>query len=258
MSPKATAEAFAQIKAELDALSADAVQPFDLDPVATVHNALAAAPKIQAFRDAIVEDLPKHPIEPLDNLESYALAAWYAHLVHTYASSDPETTKAMLEEATKLRDGLLIAAEALAHRDLLDADVIAKLRKSSAQADLAGDLVTLAALFTSSWGRVSSKTAVERHEVDRAAELGPAVMVAQASKKGSKGVDTTDQRSRAFTLLTDAYDSCRRALTYLRWKEGDADSIAPSLTKKRPGRKPKKEAEPQEAEAEGEALTDAP
>jgi len=247
MSPKATAEAFNQIKPELDALSPDALIPLEFDPVAAVHTALAAVPRIREHRDAIAEQLPQHPIEHVDNIDVYALGAWYTQLAHTYASGDPEATKTMVEEATKLRDGLLIAAEALAHRDLLDADAVAKLRKGGA--DLASDLVALASLFSSSWGRVSSKTAVERHEVDRAAELGPAVLVAQSmtTKKGGKAVDTADQRARAFTALAGAYDSCRRALTYLRWKEGDADSIAPSLYKKRPGRKPKKEGE---AEAE--------
>ncbi len=88
---------------------------------------------------------------------------------------------------------------------------------------------------------------MEKHEIDRAAELGPAVLVASAAKK-HKNTDTEVQRARAFALLVDAYDGCRRALTYLRWKEGDADTIAPSLFKKRPGRKPgKKEEEGGEA-----------
>jgi hypothetical protein len=187
----------------------------------------------------------------LDKLDTYAQAAWYAHLVHAYSSSSPEAAKALIEEATKVRDGLLIAAEALAHRNLLDADAVAQIRKSG---DLAGDLSALAAVFKESWGKVSSKTAVERPEIEHAAELGPAVLVAlHAKKHAGKAVDTEAQRARAFTLLAVAYDACRRALAYLRWKEGDADAIAPSLTRKRPGRKPgsKKEDEgPAAAEVE--------
>jgi hypothetical protein len=40
---------------------------------------------------------------------------------------------------------------------------------------------------------------------------------------------TADMRARAFTLFTRAYDDARRAVIFLRWHEGDADSIAPSL-----------------------------
>jgi hypothetical protein len=36
--------------------------------------------------------------------------------------------------------------------------------------DLASDLTVLARLFKDGWGRVSSKTAVEKPEIDRAAE----------------------------------------------------------------------------------------
>ena len=36
----------------------------------------------------------------------------------------------------------------------------------------------------------------------------------------------------------NAYDACRRAVSYLRWNEGDADAIAPSLFARGGGRKP--------------------
>jgi hypothetical protein len=36
-------------------------------------------------------------------------------------------------------------------------------------------------------------------------------------------------RQRAFTLLVRVYDHMRRGVSYLRWDEGDVDTIAPSL-----------------------------
>ena len=48
-------------------------------------------------------------------------------------------------------------------------------------------------------------------------------------------------RARAYTLF---YDDARRAVIFLRWHEGDADSIAPSLhpgksaSKKKPADEP--------------------
>jgi len=237
--PNAAADAFAKIEPELAALTPEELAPLPEDLQGVVAAALASAPRIHGFRDAIVAELPNHPIEKLDKLESYAHAARYAHLVHMYSDTSPEQAKALIDEATKLRDGLLIGAEALAHRNLLVADAVAHIRKGHGNADLAGDLVALATLFKEGWGKVASKTAVEKQEIDRAAELGPAVLVANAAKKhAGKSVDTDAQRARAYTLLLQAHESCRQALTYLRWKEGDADTIAPSLTKKRPGRKP--------------------
>jgi hypothetical protein len=247
--PNAAAEAFAKVEPELAALAPEEIAPVTVEIPAAVTAVLAAVPRIREHREAVVEQLPKHPVELLDNLETYAQAAWYAHLAHTYAHTSPESAKALIDEAQKLRDGLLIAAEALAHRGLLDADTVARIRKGQSHADTAGDLIALGALFHSGWGKVNSKTAVERHEVDRAAELGPAVMVAIAMRKhAGKPGDSEGQRARAFTLLSRAYDACRRALAYLRWSEGDADAIAPSLYKKKPGRKPGSSAKHEEAE----------
>jgi hypothetical protein len=240
--PNAVADAFARIEPELASVAPEALVPITIDLGGAVTSVLAAAPRIRGYRDAIAEQLPLHPIDAVDKLESYAQTAWYAHLVHTYSSTSPEAAKALIDEATRLREGLLIAAEALAHRALLDADAVARIRKGSGNADLAGDLIALASVFRDAWGKVSGKTAVEKHEIDRAAELGPAVLVAAAARK-HKGGDTEGQRARAFTLLVNAYDACRQALAYLRWKEGDADALAPSLFKKRPGRKPGKKDE---------------
>jgi hypothetical protein len=252
--PNAAAEAFAKVEPELASLAPEALAPVTVDLGAAVASVLAAAPRIREYREAIVAELPRHPVWAVDKLETYAQAAWYAHLIHTYASGSPESAKALLEEGTRLREGLLIAAEALAHRALLDADAVARIRKGSGSPDLATELSALAALFREGWSKISGKTAVEKHEVDRAAELGPAVLVASAVKK-HKVADTEAQRARAFTLLVNAYDACRHALAYLRWKEGDLDAIAPSLFRKRPGRKPggKKDEESAEvAEANAE------
>jgi hypothetical protein len=235
----AQADAFAAIEPELAALAAEEVAPLPADVTAAINTVLAAAPRIHEHRAAITEQLPAHPLGLVEKLETYAQAAHYTHLVHTYSQSGPEALAALVEEATKLRNGMLIAAEALAHRNLLDADAVASIRKSSGDSDVAGELVALAALFKESWSRVASKTAVERHEVERAAELGPAVLVAQhAQKQAHEPLDTEAQRARAFTLLTHAYDAARQALAYVRWKEGDADTIAPSFSKKKAGRKP--------------------
>jgi len=66
--------------------------------------------------------------------------------------------------------------------------------------------------------------------------------------------DAAERRACAFTLFMRAYDQARRAVIFLRWDEGDADEIAPSLYKGRGGRGQRAEA-PAEAPA---ASTEAP
>ena len=56
-------------------------------------------------------------------------------------------------------------------------------------------------------------------------EQGPAVVQ-----------DVARIRDQAFTLMMRAYDEVRRAVTFLRWQQGDADTIAPSLYAGRGGR----------------------
>src|SRR5688500_269126 len=38
-----------------------------------------------------------------------------------------------------------------------------------------------------------------------------------------------DHRKRAYTLLVRSYNEVRRVISFLRWHDGDAEDIAPSL-----------------------------
>ena len=49
-----------------------------------------------------------------------------------------------------------------------------------------------------------------------------------------------------FTLFARRYDQLRRAATYLRWEEGDADSVVPSIFAK--AKRPRGEAEAKPAD----------
>ena len=40
-------------------------------------------------------------------------------------------------------------------------------------------------------------------------------------------------RAQAYTLFVRTYDECRRAVTYLRWRQGDALQIVPPLRPRR-------------------------
>ena len=68
-------------------------------------------------------------------------------------------------------------------------------------------------------------------ELEAADALAGQVLTGIASRTGTSTevADAADIRRRAFTLLLDTYNDARRAVAYLRYKEGDADSIAPSL-----------------------------
>ncbi|WP_437681947.1 hypothetical protein [Sorangium sp. So ce131] len=130
-------------------------------------------------------------------------------------------------------------AEALARRGLLDAETVAEIRAGQGHIDTANDLVALSALFGASWPEIAGKTAATEEEVKRAGEIGPQLLAALGVREHGKGpgpTEAADKRARAFALLVHAYDQTRRAVAYLRWNEGDAETIAPSLYKGRGGR----------------------
>jgi hypothetical protein len=238
--PSAATEAFANVEPKLASLPEDKLVSLEgVDVPKAVSTVLAAVPKLRALRPAFVDELPRFPIEVLDGLEQVALAAWYAHLVATAAPESKGDVKALLEEAGTLREDLLVGAEALAYRSLIDRDRVAALRKQ-AKPDLANDLVTLVGLFRDSWEKVRGKTAVEERELERAAELAPRLLAATIAPaaNGAKG-DPEGRRVRAFSMLVQSLEALRRPIAYLRWAERDEGDFVPSLLKSPRGRKPK-------------------
>ncbi|WP_437590230.1 hypothetical protein [Sorangium sp. So ce1000] len=239
--PSEAAKAFALVEPELDDVRE--VVPINVDIPRAVSVAIGAVPHLQALRPRFVEELPKHPLSQLDKLQTYALAAWYAHLLALPTSAGPDALKRLLDEAAPLREDLLVAAEALAHKGIVDAQRVAEIRSGQGHLDTANDLVALAALFSEVWDAVKNRTTVEWGDVERASRLGPELLVALGARQqpglpAPKAGDAAERRARAFTLLVNAYDACRRAASYLRWNEGDAEAIAPSLFARGGGRKP--------------------
>jgi hypothetical protein len=243
LSPAAALAAYARVEPKLLALAPEDLVTVYVEVSRAVNAVLGALPHLRAMREEIVHSLPNHPIDTLDNLEDYALAAWYADLLYTTPAAELDTKK-LTEEASALREGLLVAAEALAHRSLLDPKRVGEIRKGRGHADMASDLIALAEMFREAWDRIRTKTAVEDQELERAADLGVRLLAAVAAKPGKgaqppKLTDAADRRARAISLVAKAYEECRRAVAYLRWHEGGDGELSPSLLQKPRGRRPK-------------------
>ena len=74
--------------------------------------------------------------------------------------------------------------------------------------------------------------------VDEAQKISQQI-IWEAPKRGSDPSPVgaaNDERQRAFTLLARAYDEARRAVSFIRWHEEDADTFLPSLYAGRGGR----------------------
>ena len=234
--PRAEA-AFELIKPEMAKLDPESLGKINIDISQAVSITLGVLPGLVFLRPSLAK-LPDFEIALFDKLETYALGAWYAHLLALPPASASNPVQPLLEEATALRARLLGDAEALAARELLDRESVQTIRSGQGNLDTANDLVALSALLGASWAKIEHKTAATAEEVHRAGDLGPLLIAALGVREHgttATPAEAADRKVRAFTLFTTAYDQVRRAVTYLRWNEGDADSLAPSLYKGRGG-----------------------
>ena len=230
--PTEAASAYAAVAAQVKALSPDDLAPINVDIPRAVSIAVGAVPHLAKMRD-VAAKLPGFDIAHIDRIGTYALAAWHAHLLALPEVASRQLA-ALLDEARPIREHLLLAAELLAHKGYFDKRSVEAIRAGQGNLDTANDVVALSALFTAAWPTIENRTTVTWEEVERAAQLGPQILIALGERTMPAGpeagaMNANDRRQRAYTLFARAYDECRRAAVYLRWHEGDADQLVPSL-----------------------------
>jgi hypothetical protein len=225
-------QAFDRLEPEIRALAANAdLWHINVDIQHAVTTVLGVVPKVRSLRPALAATLPTFDLALLDKLEDHAFALAHAHAVYRAAVKPVDEVPALAAETTAVRDALLSDATALARRGLLDEGRVGKLHSPNGYKNIAFDVLGLVSLFREAWSRIENKTAVEPHELERAERMAKRLLKAVGVRQEANvAVDAAaGVRHRAFTLFMRAYDEVRRAVQYLRWHEGDAERIAPSL-----------------------------
>jgi hypothetical protein len=229
------AAAYARALPRLSAMRREELIPINLDIPAVVATALGVAPKINALRAQILETMPKTDMSLIDGLEDAARALFYVNA----RSEDSKTALSLASTAEKafvVRTQLMRDVESLASYGLLDGSRLQHLRGGNAYRNVASDIVTLVDLFRGAWDAVKGRTPVTEQALDAAVELSNALVVGAGLREQA---DTDLQhhhdveRLRAYAWFMRCYEEARRALLHLRWHEGDADKIAPSLYSRR-------------------------
>lgn len=116
---------------------------------------------------------------------------------------------------------------------------------------IAFDVLGLVQVFEDKWEQINGKTGITTDELEQAAGLANDLVTA-VGRRDQAAAPTKEEsllRQQAYTVLVRAYNDVRDGLTYLRRKEGDVDSIAPSLWAGR-GKRPTEEAWPPPGVAE--------
>jgi hypothetical protein len=267
ISPREAAAAFERVRADVEALPASEMVRITAHVPTVVSIAIGALPNLEAAREQIARQLPFFDLSELDKLPAYTRALYHAYLL-TLPSADAQAgLQTLLTEAAPLRERLLVVAEGLVHFDLADRERVASIRRGNGHLDTANDLVALAHLFQSTDSSVLARTLLTTAEIERASELGWAIVSALGQRRvGTNGAGTPnvyeDACVRLFRLVVRTYDQGRRALAYLRWSEGDLNEKMPSLYSRSRGRRavvevpaPEGEEGPEQGEA-GEVISE--
>jgi len=211
-------------------LEVDELIPINIDVPTAIALTAGKLPGIMALRDR-AKELPGFDVSAFDELETHVLATGHAHIRYMGASAEPEAILELNERGLRLRNTLYADAVALATRNLISGDRLGDFKAAVGYKNLAFDLMALASILRDNWDKISSKTAITPDDLDQAELIGDQLVSAVGSREETPAsvAEITVQRQRNFTLFLKAYDEVRRAVAFLRWREDDAERIAPSL-----------------------------
>ncbi len=234
--------AFERLLTSIRAVPESELAAINIDVPSSVATALGALVEIRPLRDQIVKDVSSFDISLLDNLESYALALGHAQTEYQTATETPASLLALANEAIKWRTILLNDATTLISRGMLSEAVLGELKGINGHKNIVFDLFALANVLKKNWANISTKTTVSEDEVIQAQILADKLLTAVGEREQAPVIAAVAVRDRqaAFTLFITAYDEVRSVISYQRRKQGDVDSIIPSLyagriiTKKKP------------------------
>jgi hypothetical protein len=236
---KTAPAAFASILSEIEAVPASALRRNNLDMSRAARRGLAVAERLVPLLPELAE-LSKLDHHAVTSLRTRALAVLHAdELVQEGGAAARTHLAVLLAEATPLRELMLSTAEVLAIAGYISRERVAVIRSGKGHVDMAVDVQALGRLYRELWPRVHDKVPVTREMVERAitlsAELQEALGIREIDEEEPlvEPAGPLHLRAQAFALFTQSYEECRRAVAYLRWHEGDAEVLVPSMYPRR-------------------------
>jgi len=155
---------------------------------------------------------------------------------------DPARVRVLVAQADPLRKLLLRQwTPVLVKWGVFTQEQLDAWEAGSGHLDMGMDLVAVGEAWLARWADVAGRVPMLKPQVEQATELGRSLLAALGAKVENRALAAArDQYQRAFSLLVDAWDELRRGVVYLRWHDGDADELAPSLFALRPAARAKK------------------
>jgi hypothetical protein len=233
-----SARALERVRDELLAIDPRDLLPVNVDVAAAALTVIGAASEIVAHRAALVALCGEEMTSSVDRLELLARAALQAQATCRSIETGLEV-QAISNELADFRDGLLAEVRALIARKVLPAGALRQLSPGNGFKNQCIDMLMLVSVLKDNWDIVEHETGVDMAYVNRAEAAANSLAKAVGVRNQASRSPAADLRQRAYTQMATTYDDVRRMIGYLRWKERDADRIAPSLYSGRTTRRTK-------------------
>jgi hypothetical protein len=220
---------FDSTRAARDAIENPTRTQFDI--VAGYQLVGTSLPRIIPFRAQLVA-LTGFDGSLIDRVSEYGRAAMYALKRERANGLEKSVTHPKLvEELEQAYFRFYKTAEYLVAMGLMNKQILAAARTGTSVVDRSTDLGTLALEFDAHRARLGTNVILTADEIARAAKLSREVVdsLVQRSNAESAPSEFRSDRQRAAMVFFDAWEEIRRAVHWLRWYEGDATTLAPSL-----------------------------
>jgi hypothetical protein len=225
---------------EMMALAEAELKRVNLDIPKAVPIALKTRVEVMPLRSKIIEKCQTFDVKYLDRLEDYAWAARESHTrVQVTSKRVDDGLAALLADAVELRDSLRADVDALCRHGKIDRNTMRSYTGLNGFGNVASDLRVLHTILRDHLPAILGKWLGDEADLERAGKL--AIRITRLSgpheQRAAASTGALEMRRRAFTLFARAYDEVRCVVSYIRWRQEDADELAPSLYVKARSRK---------------------
>lgn len=226
-------EAFEALLPEARAIADDEIIRATTNTRTAVIRALATLSVLRTTLADASRVLPLWKPTTLDRFEQCAKALSHAQV--RYLSGQSQNTNEFNEVAAECQRVLTLTLTdlaALANRNFVDAARVERIKDAGTSRDLLADRLRAAAeLVREARAAVGDRAMVSERElayIDSVADRMQSALVLR-SKSASDALSNLRDRDRMFTLFHREYQHIRRTMDYVRFFEGDSDTLFPSI-----------------------------
>lgn len=223
------AEAYEVCEAEIIEAAKTECPPVLLDVGYAVRVMLTVNGNIEPHR-AKLATLPDFDIDAVNKLELRTNALWYAQARHAWTLESAPMLDALVEDVKVARRILNTELELLQVRGLIREDAV-KLQGTTKHLAMAEDVNAICSVFRENWAVVSAEIGNKVSHVSAAMESANKLIkaIARAAEVKELAKGTSLMRAAAWKLAYASFKEVERGIAYLRFHQGDADALVPSV-----------------------------